>query len=151
MVQPVASRTPTPGRTGTAATSSRRGPQGKLFPLPAKLKGVLDREGALDRFGTCGTAAPDAPGFSRVVCSEKHKWRAVDTMTLPSDKPYLAKDVTADGRLVVQGRGLRACRRVTEVHLELRVATPGAVERGAAVGLLLGAGDLTVSVGQRTG
>ena len=69
--------------------------EGKLLPLPAKLKGVLDREGALDRFGTCGTAAPDAPGFSRVVCSEKHKWRAVDTMTLPSDKPYLAKDVTA--------------------------------------------------------
>ena len=69
--------------------------EGKLLPLPPKLKGVLDREGALDRFGTCGTAAPDAPGFSRVVCSEKHKWRAVDTMALPSDKPYLAKDVTA--------------------------------------------------------
>ena len=120
--------------------------RGSCSPLPPKLKGVLDRKGALDRFGTCGTAAPDAPGFSRVVCSEKHKWRAVDTMTFPSDKPYLAKDVTATADSAVQGRGLRACRRVTEVHLELRVANPGAVERGAAVGLLLGAGDLTVSL-----
>jgi hypothetical protein len=69
--------------------------EGRLLNLPAKLKGVLDRDGALDRFGTCGTAAPDAPGFSRVVCSEKHRWRAVDTMALPANKPYLAKDVTA--------------------------------------------------------
>jgi hypothetical protein len=56
---------------------------------------VLDAEGALDRFGTCGTAAPDARGFSRVVCSEKHKWRAVDVIDLPSNRPYLAKDATA--------------------------------------------------------
>jgi hypothetical protein len=69
--------------------------EGKLLPLPPRLKGVLDKDGALDRFGTCGTAAPDAPGFSRVVCSEKHKWRAIETMALPSDKHYLAKDVTA--------------------------------------------------------
>ena len=69
--------------------------EGKLLPLPAKLKGVLDQDGALDRFGTCGTAAPDAPGFSRVVCSEKHSWRAVDVIDLPADARYLAKDVTA--------------------------------------------------------
>jgi Septum formation len=68
---------------------------GKLLNLPPRLKGVLAREGALDRFGTCGTAAPDARGFSRVVCSEKHKWRAVATRALPADRPYLAKDVTA--------------------------------------------------------
>jgi hypothetical protein len=68
---------------------------GRLLILPAKLKGVLDQDGALDRFGTCGTAAPDARGFSRVVCSEKHKWRAVDVIGLPSNRPYLAKDVTA--------------------------------------------------------
>jgi hypothetical protein len=69
--------------------------EGKLLTLPAKLKGVLDQEGALDRFGTCGTAAPDARGFKRVMCSQKHTWRAVDTISLPSNRRYLAKDVTA--------------------------------------------------------
>ena len=68
---------------------------GRLLTLPPKLKGVLDTDGALDRFGTCGTAAPDARGFSRVVCSEKHKWRAVDVIDLPSNRPHLAKDATA--------------------------------------------------------
>ena len=45
--------------------------EGKLLPLPARLQGVLDQDGALDRFGTCGTAAPDERGFARVVCSRE--------------------------------------------------------------------------------
>lgn len=69
--------------------------EGKLLTLPAKLKGVLDQDGALDKYGTCGTAAPDARGFNRVVCSEKHSWRAVDVIDLPADARHLAKDATA--------------------------------------------------------
>jgi hypothetical protein len=69
--------------------------EGRLLALPAKLQGVLDQDGALDRFGTCGTAAPDARRFSRVVCSEKHSWRAVDVIDLPANRRHLAKDVTA--------------------------------------------------------
>lgn len=69
--------------------------QGQLLALPARLKGVLDQEGALDRFGTCGTAAPDERGFARVVCAQRHSWRAVDVVELPTDARYLAKDVAA--------------------------------------------------------
>lgn len=71
--------------------------EGQLLALPARLKGVLDQQGALDRFGTCGTAAPDRPGFTRVVCSQKHSWRAVDVVDLPRTARYLAKDVAATG------------------------------------------------------
>lgn len=71
--------------------------EGKLLPLPARVKGVLDQEGALDRFGTCGTAAPDRRDFARVVCSQRHSWRAVDVVELPRAARYLAKDVAATG------------------------------------------------------
>jgi len=71
--------------------------EGRLVLLPAKLKGVLDQKGALDRFGTCGTEAPDAKGFASVVCSQEHSWRAVDVVDLPADARYLAKEVAATG------------------------------------------------------
>jgi hypothetical protein len=71
--------------------------EGKLVPLPARVKGILSRGGALDRFGTCGTSAPDRPGFARVVCSERHSWRAVDVVDLPASAHYLAKDDAATG------------------------------------------------------
>ncbi len=71
--------------------------EGALITLPRKMKGALDAPGALDRFGTCGTAAPSAKKFQRVVCSEKHTWRAVDDVDLPRDARYLAKDVAATG------------------------------------------------------
>ena len=69
--------------------------EGRLMNLPARLEGVLDQDGALDRFGTCGTAAPDTRAFSRVVCSEKHSWRAIDVIDLPPGSRHLAKGVTA--------------------------------------------------------
>ena len=69
----------------------------RLLPLPPRLKGVLDRDGALDKFGTCGTTAPDKRNFARVLCSQKHSWRAVDVIDLPADARYLAKGVAAQG------------------------------------------------------
>jgi Septum formation len=71
--------------------------EGSLISLPRKVKGVLDAADALDRFGTCGTAAPDAKSFQRVVCSERHSWRAVDVVDLPASTRYLAKDAAATG------------------------------------------------------
>jgi hypothetical protein len=71
--------------------------EGSLISLPRKAKGVLDSPDALDRFGTCGTAAPDAKAFQRVVCSERHSWRAVDVVDLPASTRYLAKDAAATG------------------------------------------------------
>ena len=71
--------------------------EGSLAPLPRKAKGILDASDALDRWGTCGTSAPDAGGFQRVICSEKHSWRAVDVVDLPPQTTYLAKDAAARG------------------------------------------------------
>ena len=71
--------------------------QGSLVSLPRTVKNLLDSPGALDRFGTCGTAAPSAKNFQRVVCSEKHSWRAVDVVDLPTSTRYLAKDAAATG------------------------------------------------------
>jgi len=70
---------------------------GSLLPLPPRMKGVLDRPGALDRYGTCGSSAPDARDFERVVCSSKHAWRAVDVVQLPADAVYLGGDVADKG------------------------------------------------------
>ena len=64
---------------------------GRLLPLPAKVAGLLDQPGAGDRYGTCGTAAPDARGFQRVACSVRHSWRAFDTVDLPAGTAYLDK------------------------------------------------------------
>lgn len=63
----------------------------RLAKLPAHLKGVLDHSGALDRFGTCGTSAPDTKGFHRVICARKHSWRAIDVVDLPKGTHYLGK------------------------------------------------------------
>lgn len=63
-----------------------------LLPLPEtagrRLKGVLDRPGALDTYGLCGTAAPGSKGFERVACVRKHSWRAVDTIPLSGGRTY---------------------------------------------------------------
>jgi hypothetical protein len=71
--------------------------EGRLLELPRRMKGVLDSPNALDRYGTCGTAAPDARRFERVVCSEKHSWQAVDVVDLPEDARYLGDAATATG------------------------------------------------------
>lgn len=53
------------------------------LPPPGRLRNVLDREGALDAWGLCGTAAPGTRGFDRVLCSRRHTWRAIATIPLP--------------------------------------------------------------------
>jgi hypothetical protein len=71
--------------------------EGALVTLPKNLKGALSAPDALDRFGTCGTAAPDAKSFQRVICADRHSWRAVDVVDLPASTRYLAKDAAATG------------------------------------------------------
>lgn len=58
------------------------------LPRPRRLAGVLDDSGALATWGLCGTAAPGAPAFSRVICSEPHTWRATSTITIPGGRRY---------------------------------------------------------------
>jgi hypothetical protein len=60
-----------------------------LLPLPrGGLRGVLDRQGALDTYGLCGTAAFGDPAFERVICGRPHAWRAIDTIDLPGGRRY---------------------------------------------------------------
>lgn len=62
----------------------------RLLPLPReeRLRGVLDRPGALATFGLCGTAQPGADDFERVACALPHSWVAVSTITIAGDDTY---------------------------------------------------------------
>jgi Septum formation len=64
--------------------------QDELAPLPppGRLRGVLDRDGALATYGLCGTSAPGDAGFERVLCGRRHSWRAVDTIDLAGGSRY---------------------------------------------------------------
>jgi hypothetical protein len=65
-------------------------------PLPHRTKGLLARPGALDRYGTCGTAAPGSATFQRVLCSARHTWRARATIALPAHSRYLSRSAGKD-------------------------------------------------------
>lgn len=67
----------------------------RLATLPAHVHGLLDRPHALDRFGTCGTAAPDSRHFDRVVCSHRHRWRAVSVIELPGNAGFHSRSAGA--------------------------------------------------------
>lgn len=54
----------------------------QLVPLPVATRGLLANGGG-DDYSMCGTAEPGAEGFSRVVCSARHSWRAVASVDLP--------------------------------------------------------------------
>ncbi len=60
------------------------GAEAELAELGPDLEGVLGREEGAERYGMCGTAAPDAADFSRVVCSRDHTWRAIEVVDLGS-------------------------------------------------------------------
>lgn len=67
----------------------------QLAKLPRSTRGILDRDAALDRFGTCGTASPAAGRFARVICSQRHTWRARETIDLPPGTKYLDRKAGA--------------------------------------------------------
>ncbi|MDQ6688400.1 MAG: septum formation family protein [Actinomycetota bacterium] len=97
------SPTPEQGRRGAQwfrcdAVALRRA--GHLALLPTRLHGVLNSPAALTRFGTCGTAAPGSAHFHRVMCSQRHTWRAVEVVPLDPGARYLgpAAGTVADDR-----------------------------------------------------
>jgi hypothetical protein len=70
----------------------------ELDPLGGRLKGVLDRAGAVDRYGMCGTADPEQSDFQRVICSAEHTWQAIATIDAKGqDYPGVAR-LRADGK-----------------------------------------------------
>ena len=76
---------------------------GKLAPLPRRLRGILDRPDALDGVGLCGTTAPGEQGFERVICSRRHRWRALSTIAISGGEAY-------PGEAAVRGAGESSCR-----------------------------------------
>jgi hypothetical protein len=81
----------------------------KLAPLPppSRLQGILDDSDSLDEVGLCGTAAPGADGFERVICSRPHSWRAVSTIGIDGGRGY-------PGVSAVRDAGEGACRDQVE-------------------------------------
>lgn len=69
-----------------------------LAELTTSLKGVLARTKGRERYAMCGTAAPDAKDFQRVLCSDKHAWRAIDVVVFREGDYPGEKKVRAAGR-----------------------------------------------------
>ena len=84
----------------------------------ARIRGSLeqalaDAEG-VDAYGMCGTAAPDDPGFERVLCREGHTWRAIRTVDLAGKAYPRKKRVRAAGQAPCEAAG----REVAEDALD---------------------------------
>jgi Septum formation len=54
----------------------------RLGPIRGTLEAVFEDDEAAGAYGMCGTAAPDDPGFTRVLCREDHSWRAIEAVDL---------------------------------------------------------------------
>jgi hypothetical protein len=71
---------------------------GELAPLSGPLAGVLTTEDGRDRYGMCGTASPGTAGFSRVLCSDEHSWRAIAVVPFAPGKYPGEQKVRAAGQ-----------------------------------------------------
>lgn len=71
-----------------------------LADLPRRLRGILDKRGALARFGVCSTAEPGSASFKLVMCNQDHAYRALAALRLGrSHAPYPGEQVArVDGR-----------------------------------------------------
>lgn len=78
----------------------------ELLPLTGRLRGVVTGDGA-ERYAICGTAAPGAPGFGRVVCSAPHRWRAISIVPLADAAGPRGR---YPGEAAVRERGQEPCQ-----------------------------------------
>lgn len=87
--------------------------QDRLLPLPPRprVEGVLDRDGALTTYGLCGTAEPGTPRFDRVICDQRHSWRAIATIALSGGERY-------PGTARVRRSGDDSCRERASAEAE---------------------------------
>ncbi|HWU33529.1 MAG TPA: septum formation family protein, partial [Marmoricola sp.] len=70
--------------------------QSRLAPLPSRVRGLLARPHALNRWGTCSNTSPSSPKFRLQLCGTSHRWRAVAMMPVPRKASYLSKAVGAE-------------------------------------------------------
>jgi hypothetical protein len=80
----------------------------ELAPLTGRLGGALDTPAGRDRWGMCGTAAPDDRGFARVLCSAEHAWRAVAVVELPDGAYPGVAAVREQGQTICEDAGREA-------------------------------------------
>jgi hypothetical protein len=71
----------------------------RLAKLRGTLAGALEEDTGTDTYGMCGTAAPDAESFARVLCREPHSWRAIQIVELKG------KDYPGENRVRDAGQG----------------------------------------------
>jgi hypothetical protein len=86
----------------------------RLAPLTGTLKGAL--HGDADDYAMCGTAEPGTKGFQRVLCRERHSWRALRTIDLGTGSYPGASAARAAG----QGPCQEAGRSVAKDALDYR-------------------------------
>lgn len=103
--------------------------------LPPRTTNLLRTSKVLDKYGTCGTAAPGKASFRRVACSAPHTWRARASIDLPPGAQYLGKNAAkvADSRC----RDIEARRavRVTELRWSFEWPTKAQWNSGQRYGL----------------
>lgn len=68
----------------------------RLARFTGDLKGVLNDESGLDRFGRCGTSSPTRKNFRAVICQRPHSWRAVSVVDFPDSANYLGRNAARD-------------------------------------------------------
>jgi hypothetical protein len=107
----------------------------RLAPLPRSLRGVLDRNGALDTYGTCGTAAPAAPRFQRVICSRRHTWRARATIELPAGAKYLGQAAGAAADSACRDIDTRLAADILKLQWSFEWPTRAQWEQGQRYGI----------------
>ena len=77
----------------------------QLAKVRGTLEGVLEDQPGGGPYAMCGTAAPDAPAFRRVLCREPHTWRAIEVVELTGRK-YPGQDrVRAAGQQQCEDAG----------------------------------------------
>ncbi|GAB7006174.1 hypothetical protein JCM18899A_36470 [Nocardioides sp. AN3] len=75
----------------------------QLASLTGTLKGALG--GSSDTYGMCGTAEPGTTAFRRVLCRERHSWRALRSVSLGGGAYPGAAAAKAAGQRPCQAAG----------------------------------------------
>lgn len=71
----------------------------RLAKVRGSLAGALKDDAGLSSYGMCGTAAPGAASFKRVLCREAHSWRAIEVV------PLKGRDYPGENRVRAAGQG----------------------------------------------
>ena len=84
----------------------------ELAELPRSLQNAMERQRTRDDLARCAPVSPSQPRFRHVICTEPHRWRAVDTESLGGpDERY-------PGRNTVQRRARAKCERPVRNYLD---------------------------------